>query len=90
MRELIIRFKEHAAVVIMASTASSVAIAMEIIAALGKSASVVFTKERLMSDVDLFYNTSLNPAVAIFQIFASQMLGYGMAGICESYDIDLI
>lgn len=50
----------------MASTASSVAIAMEIIAAL-----------------DLFYNTRLNAAVAIFQIFASQMLGYGMAGIRE-------
>ena len=51
----------------MASTASSVAIAMEIIAAL-----------------DLFYNTRLNAAVAIFQIFASQMLGYGMAGIRTS------
>ncbi|KAI0088413.1 OPT oligopeptide transporter [Irpex rosettiformis] len=59
--------KEHAAIVIMASTASSVAIAMEIIAAL-----------------DLFYNTALNPAVAIFQIFASQMLGYGMAGILRT------
>ena len=61
---------------------------MEIIAALGKLASVVFTKEILMSDADLFYNTSLNPAVAIFQIFASQMLGYGMAGICKYYHTD--
>ncbi|KAI0700193.1 OPT oligopeptide transporter [Cytidiella melzeri] len=59
--------KEHAAIVIMASTASSVAVAMEVIAAL-----------------DLFYNIDLNPAVAIFQIFASQMLGYGMAGILRT------
>ncbi|PSS37984.1 hypothetical protein PHLCEN_2v167 [Hermanssonia centrifuga] len=56
--------KEHTAIVIMASTASSVAIAMEVIAA-----------------IDLFYNTRLNAGVAIFQIFASQMLGYGMAGM---------
>ncbi|KAI0700199.1 OPT oligopeptide transporter [Cytidiella melzeri] len=59
--------KEHAAIVIMASTAASVAIAMEIIAAL-----------------DLFYNITLSPAVAIFQIFSSQMLGYGMAGILRT------
>ncbi|KAI0341506.1 OPT oligopeptide transporter [Trametopsis cervina] len=59
--------KEHAAIVIMASTASSVAIAMEVIAAL-----------------DLFYDTRLNPAVAIFQIFSSQMLGYGMAGVLRT------
>nr|AGA20382.1 oligopeptide transporter 11 [Phanerodontia chrysosporium] len=59
--------KEHTAIVIMASTASSVAIAMEVIAA-----------------IDLFYNEKLNAAVAIFQIFASQMLGYGMAGILRT------
>ncbi|KAL4253651.1 oligopeptide OPT transporter family protein [Abortiporus biennis] len=59
--------KEHTAIVIMSSTASSVAIAMEIIAA-----------------IDLFYNTKLNGAVAIFQIFASQMLGYGIAGLLRT------
>ncbi|TCD68164.1 hypothetical protein EIP91_011442 [Steccherinum ochraceum] len=59
--------KEHTAIVIMASTASQVAIAMEIIAAL-----------------DLFYNVHLNAAVAIFQIFASQMLGYGIAGMLRT------
>ena len=48
----------------MASTASTVAVAMEIIAAL-----------------DLFYDIRLNGAVAIFQIFASQMIGYGIAGV---------
>ena len=31
--------------------------------------------------IDLYYNTRLNAGVAIFQIFASQMLGYGMAGM---------
>ncbi|KAJ3474399.1 hypothetical protein NLI96_g12479 [Meripilus lineatus] len=59
--------KEHTAIVIMSSTASSVAIAMEVIAA-----------------IDLFYNVSLNGAVAVFQIFASQMLGYGIAGILRT------
>lgn len=32
---------------------------------------------------DLFYNIRLHPAVAIFQIFASQMIGYGIAGLRE-------
>ncbi|KAM5530628.1 hypothetical protein V8D89_015697 [Ganoderma adspersum] len=59
--------KEHTAIVIMASTASTVAVAMEIIAAL-----------------DLFYNIKLNPALAIFQIFASQMIGYGIAGLLRN------
>lgn len=31
--------------------------------------------------LDLFYDIRLNTAVAIFQIFATQMLGYGFAGI---------
>lgn len=52
----------------MSSTAASVAIAMEIIAAL-----------------DLFYDIKLKPAVAIFQIFASQMIGYGVAGMLRSF-----
>lgn len=37
---------------------------------------------------DLFYDQKLNAAVAIFQIFASQMLGYGMAGMCKSIRFD--
>ncbi|KAI0305716.1 OPT oligopeptide transporter [Multifurca ochricompacta] len=56
--------KEHTAIVIMASTASTVAVAMEVIAAL-----------------DLFYDIRLNHVVAIFQIFSSQMIGYGVAGL---------
>ncbi|ETW80571.1 oligopeptide transporter [Heterobasidion irregulare TC 32-1] len=59
--------KEHTAIVMMASTASNVAVAMEIIAAL-----------------DLFYDIRLNPAVAIFQIFATQMIGYGIAGLLRN------
>ncbi|KAF4602800.1 hypothetical protein EYR40_006017 [Pleurotus pulmonarius] len=60
--------KEHAFIVIMSSTASSVAVGMEIIAAL-----------------DLFYDLRLNAAVALFQIFATQMLGYGIAGMLRSF-----
>ncbi|KJA17574.1 hypothetical protein HYPSUDRAFT_206043 [Hypholoma sublateritium FD-334 SS-4] len=59
--------KEHTVIVIMASTASSVAVAMEVIAAL-----------------DLFYDLRLNSAVAVFSIFATQMLGYGMAGMLRT------
>jgi hypothetical protein len=51
----------------MASTASTVAIGMEIIAAL-----------------NLFYDIKLNAAVAVFQIFATQMIGYGMAGLLRN------
>ncbi|KAF8578774.1 OPT superfamily oligopeptide transporter [Ramaria rubella] len=59
--------KEHTCIVIMASTASTVATAMEIIAAL-----------------NLFYDVRLNGAVAMFQIFSTQMLGYGIAGILRT------
>ncbi|EIN12728.1 OPT oligopeptide transporter [Punctularia strigosozonata HHB-11173 SS5] len=59
--------KEHAAIVMMASTASSVAVAMEVIAAL-----------------DLFYDIHLNAAAALFQMFSSQMLGYGIAGMLRT------
>ncbi|PPQ96839.1 hypothetical protein CVT26_006008 [Gymnopilus dilepis] len=59
--------KEHTVIVIMSSTASSVATAMEIIAAL-----------------DLFYDIRLNSAAAVFSIFATQMLGYGMAGLLRT------
>ena len=33
---------------------------------------------------DLFYDIRLNPALAIFQIFASQMIGYGIAGLLRT------
>ncbi|KAF8524054.1 OPT oligopeptide transporter [Hysterangium stoloniferum] len=59
--------KEHTCIVIMSSTAATVATAMEIIAAL-----------------NLFYDIRLNGAVAMFQIFSTQMLGYGIAGILRT------
>ncbi|SJL04672.1 related to OPT1-high-affinity glutathione transporter [Armillaria ostoyae] len=59
--------KEHTAIVIMASTASNIALAMENIAAM-----------------DLFYDLHLNSAVAIFQIFSTQMIGYGIAGLLRT------
>ncbi|KAG7452993.1 OPT oligopeptide transporter [Guyanagaster necrorhizus] len=59
--------KEHTAIVIMASTAANIALAMENIAAM-----------------DLFYDLQLNGAVAIFQIFSTQMIGYGIAGLLRT------
>ncbi|EGN93492.1 hypothetical protein SERLA73DRAFT_64004, partial [Serpula lacrymans var. lacrymans S7.3] len=59
--------KEHTCITIMASTASTTATAIGIIATL-----------------DLFYNTTLNPAAAIFQTLASQLIGYGFAGILRT------
>lgn len=63
----------------MASTASSVAVAMEVIAALGEfTVPGVFSVNQIIIDnlsADLFYNLRLNSAVAVFSIFATQMLG---------------
>ena len=77
----------------MSSTASSVAVAMEIIAALGKLYINLWLLEGHVLSVhtDLFYNVKLNAAVAIFQIFATQMIGYGVAGArkCEISSIQI-
>lgn len=69
----------------MASTASTVAIAMEIVAALGTFILSILHEVSVtyIPLTDLFYDTRLNGAVAIFQIFSSQMLGYGIAGMRE-------
>jgi hypothetical protein len=56
--------KEHAAILIMSSTAARSAMAAEIIAV-----------QRL------WYTKTPNAAVCIFLIFASQILGYGIAGV---------
>ena len=53
------------------------------IAAIGKSVGCTAKWVCHSSFIDLYYNTKLNAGVAIFQIFASQMLGYGMAGMRE-------
>lgn len=56
--------KEHAAILIMSSTAARSAMAAEVIAV-----------QRL------WYTETPNGAVCIFLIFASQTLGYGIAGV---------
>ncbi|RDW70319.1 hypothetical protein BP5796_08716 [Coleophoma crateriformis] len=56
--------KEHAAILIMSSTAARSAMAAEVIAV-----------QRL------WYSSVPNPAVCIFLIFSSQILGYGIAGL---------
>ncbi|CAK5272524.1 unnamed protein product [Mycena citricolor] len=60
--------KEHVAIVIMASTASSSALAISVFA----------TQE-------LYYNVSTNVGVGIFTLIASQLIGYGMAGIMRVF-----
>ncbi|KIJ69505.1 hypothetical protein HYDPIDRAFT_24340 [Hydnomerulius pinastri MD-312] len=59
--------KEHTCITIMASTASTTATAIGIIATL-----------------DLFYDIKLNAGAAIFQVFASQLIGYGFAGVLRN------
>ncbi|KAF5371806.1 hypothetical protein D9758_003457 [Tetrapyrgos nigripes] len=77
--------KEHTAIVIMSSTASQVSTTMEVIAALGKYALAYFQGFSDRWLVDLFYDIRLNTAVAMFQIFATQMIGYGVAGLLRTF-----
>ncbi|KAJ7027092.1 OPT oligopeptide transporter [Mycena alexandri] len=60
--------KEHVALVIMASTASSSALAISIFAS-----------------QELYYFVETNVAVGIFTLIASQLIGYGMAGIMRIF-----
>ena len=62
----------------MASTAASVAVAMEVIAALGEYlelSCLPFSPTGFKSPKDLFYDIRLNAGVAVFSIFSTQMLG---------------
>ncbi|RPD53682.1 OPT oligopeptide transporter [Lentinus tigrinus ALCF2SS1-7] len=34
---------------------------------------------------DLYYNITINPAIAIFTLIASQLIGYGLAGLARDY-----
>ncbi|KAF7316771.1 OPT oligopeptide transporter [Mycena chlorophos] len=52
---------------------------------MASTASNVATGMEVIAALDLFYNLRLNAAVAIFQIFATQMLGYGIAGILRTF-----
>ncbi|KAJ7650709.1 OPT oligopeptide transporter protein-domain-containing protein [Roridomyces roridus] len=49
------------------------------------TASNVATGMEIIAALDLFYDLRLNAAVAIFQIFATQMLGYGCAGLLRTF-----
>ncbi|KAF7312457.1 OPT oligopeptide transporter [Mycena indigotica] len=49
------------------------------------TASNVAVGMEIIAALDLFYDLKLNAAVAIFQIFATQMLGYGIAGILRTF-----
>jgi len=60
--------KEHVAIVIMSSTASSSALAISIFAA-----------------QELYYLVPTNAGVGIFTLIASQLIGYGMAGIMRTF-----
>ncbi|KAF7307754.1 OPT oligopeptide transporter [Mycena kentingensis (nom. inval.)] len=60
--------KEHVAIVIMSSTASSSALAISIFAA-----------------QELYYHVPTNAGVGIFTLIASQLIGYGMAGIMRTF-----
>ncbi|KAJ7510418.1 OPT oligopeptide transporter [Mycena galericulata] len=49
------------------------------------TASNVATGMEIIAALDLFYDINLNAAVAIFQIFATQMVGYGIAGVLRTF-----
>ncbi|KZT24758.1 OPT oligopeptide transporter [Neolentinus lepideus HHB14362 ss-1] len=49
------------------------------------TASVSATASEIIAVEDLFYNHTLNPGLAIFMLFASQLLGYGFAGILRDF-----
>ncbi|GAA6055417.1 hypothetical protein JCM3770_006982 [Rhodotorula araucariae] len=59
--------KEHVAINIMCSTATSSAQAINVFAA-----------------DELYYDLKTNYAVAIFTLIGSQLLGYGLAGLCRA------
>lgn len=51
---------------------------------MSSTAANVAVAMEIIAALDLFYDITLNPAVAIFQIFASQMIGYGVAGLLRN------
>ncbi|KAJ7678482.1 OPT oligopeptide transporter [Mycena rosella] len=56
-----------------------------VIVIMSGTASNVATGMEIIAALDLFYDIKLNAAVAIFQIFATQMVGYGIAGILRTF-----
>ncbi|KAJ7700279.1 OPT oligopeptide transporter [Mycena olivaceomarginata] len=56
-----------------------------VITIMSGTASNVATGMEIIAALDLFYDLRLNAAVAIFQIFATQMVGYGIAGLLRTF-----
>ncbi|KAJ7245016.1 OPT oligopeptide transporter protein-domain-containing protein [Mycena haematopus] len=56
-----------------------------VITIMAGTASNVAVGMEIIAALDLFYDLRLNAAVAIFQIFATQMVGYGIAGILRTF-----
>ncbi|THU77231.1 OPT oligopeptide transporter [Dendrothele bispora CBS 962.96] len=52
---------------------------------MASTASQVSTTMEVIAALDLFYDIRLNSAVAMFQIFATQMVGYGVAGLLRTF-----
>ncbi|KAH7915991.1 OPT oligopeptide transporter protein-domain-containing protein [Hygrophoropsis aurantiaca] len=51
---------------------------------MASTASNTATAVGIIATLDLFYGVELNPGAAIFQTFASQVIGYGFAGILRT------
>lgn len=51
---------------------------------MASTASVTATAIGIIATLDLFYGVTLNPGAAIFQTFASQLIGYGFAGLLRT------
>ncbi|KAI0321162.1 OPT oligopeptide transporter [Amylostereum chailletii] len=55
-----------------------------VIVIMSSTAAQVAVAMEIIAALDLYYDIRLNAAVAIFQIFATQMIGYGFAGLLRN------
>ncbi|TFK37910.1 OPT oligopeptide transporter protein-domain-containing protein [Crucibulum laeve] len=55
-----------------------------VIVIMSSTAANVAVAMEIIAALDLFYDLHLNSAVAVFSIFATQMLGYGLAGMLRT------
>ncbi|KAI6109915.1 OPT oligopeptide transporter protein-domain-containing protein [Pisolithus sp. B1] len=54
------------------------------ITVMASTASLTASSIGIIATLDLFYGINLHPASAIFQTFASQLIGYGFAGVLRN------
>ncbi|KIJ36278.1 hypothetical protein M422DRAFT_261422 [Sphaerobolus stellatus SS14] len=52
---------------------------------MASTASNVSVTMEIIAALNLFYGISLNGAIAMFQIFSTQMIGYGIAGLLRTF-----